>query len=195
MAHKCYFCGSVIESVSEEVPYKNRYAHKNCFNAAVKATAEKKAGKIAEKSKKTPETKKTSRTELKDALSESEYKDKIELFNYIRELTNVKEMSAKIYKLTDDYIKKYNFTYRGIKDTLYYYFALCNHEISGDCIGIVPYYYDEAKRFFDSYKESLNKNETKDFNLSNQIRHIKIKPPVIIPNLISIENIGVLNDE
>lgn len=192
MAHKCIFCGSIIENSTDEIPYKNRYAHKNCFNTAMKTTVTKKKEYIETK-KKTPGRAKT-KTELKDALSEEEYQDKILLFNYLRKLLNKDDLSAKIYKLTEDYIKKYDFTYKGILNTLVYYFDLCNHGVDGDCIGIVPYYYNEANEYYDHYQNALKSNKVIEVDGIYKAKKVKIKPHQYAPKLIDISKIGVTDD-
>lgn len=192
MAHKCVFCGSTIENSFDEIPYKNRYAHKNCFNTAMKTTVTKKKEHIEAKKKTLGRAK--PKAELKDALSEEEYQDKISLFNYLRKLLNKDELPAKIYKLTEDYIKKYEFTYSGILNTLIYYFDLCNHGVDGDCIGIVPYYYADAKEYFDHYQTALNSNKVVEVDSIYKEKKVKIKTPQVTPKLIDISRIGVADD-
>ena len=173
MAHKCVFCGSTIENSFDEIPYKNRYAHKNCFNTAMKTTVTKKKEHIEAKKKTLGRAK--PKAELKDAL-------------------NKDELPAKIYKLTEDYIKKYEFTYSGILNTLIYYFDLCNHGVDGDCIGIVPYYYADAKEYFDHYQTALNSNKVVEVDSIYKEKKVKIKTPQVTPKLIDISRIGVADD-
>ena len=48
---KCVVCGEWIEDNTDSVPYKNRYAHKKCFEIAVKASVVKLQAKTQSKAK------------------------------------------------------------------------------------------------------------------------------------------------
>lgn len=151
---KCAICGEWIEDNSDSVPYKKRYAHLNCFNVAMKVVTTEKKPKSVKTTQKSD--KKTPQKEVKTGLTEKEYQEKKELCDFIREKTNA-DITIKIYKLIDDYIKKYKVTYKDIYEALYWYFSIENNEIKGDMIGIFPYIYDEAKNAMDNIR-SAQKN-------------------------------------
>ena len=133
---KCAICGEWIEDNNDSVPYKKRYAHLSCFNVAMKVvTTEKKpkSTKVVQK-----KTKKAPQKEVKTGLTEEEYQEKKQLCDFIREKTKA-DITIKIYKLIDDYIKKYKVTYKDIYETLYWYYSIESNEVKGDMIGIFPY--------------------------------------------------------
>lgn len=142
---KCAICGEWIDDNSESVPYKKRYAHLKCFNVAMQVVvSEKSRGEKATSAK--PKTAKpTPQREVRAGLSEEEYQEKKQLCDYIRKCLN-SDISIKIYKLMEDYIKKYKVSYHEIYETLYWYYSIENHPIQGDMIGIFPYIYDEARK-------------------------------------------------
>ena len=158
---KCVICGEEI--VDEQfVPYKSRYAHQRCFNIAMKTLQTDKSEKLQQKNKKknTPKPK----AELKDCLSEEEYKQKTQFYDYVRSLTENGQLSAKIYVLTENYIKNYNFTFIGMYQTLVYLKEYTQHELKGDVVGIIPYYYDETQQFFNSMKQIEENNQNVNIN-------------------------------
>lgn len=183
---KCVICGEEI--VDEQfVPYKNRYAHQHCFNIAMKTLQTDKVDKLNKKSKKVSTTK--PKAELKDCLSEEEYKQKTQLYDYIRSLTIDNQLSAKIYVLTENYIKNYNFTFNGMYQTLVYLKEYAEHELKGDIVGIIPYYYDEAQRFFKSIDEVAENNKDIDINKMYKRKTVTVKPAKRMAHQINIEDI------
>ncbi|MEG2786442.1 MAG: hypothetical protein RR942_01385 [Romboutsia sp.] len=83
-----------------------------------------------------------------------EYK---ELISYVCELYRVTKPSMLIVKQVKDFKDKYNFTNIGIQYTLKYYHEILNKSVMDDKgIGIVPYYYDQAKYY---YKNKFNLEE------------------------------------
>lgn len=183
---KCVICGEEI--VDEQfVPYKSRYAHQRCFNIAMKTLQTDKSEKLQKKSKKPSTTK--PKAELKDCLSEEEYKQKTQLFDYIRSLTTDNQLSAKIYVLTENYIKNYSFTYVGMYQTLVYLHEYTEHELKGDIVGIIPYYYDEAQRFLKSIDAVVESNKGIDINNMYKKKIVTVKPVKRTAHQINIEDI------
>ena len=68
---KCKICGEWIEDNNDSVKYKNGYAHTHCFDIAMKVTVSNKKESLQSKKK---TTSKKPQKELKDGLSEEEYK-------------------------------------------------------------------------------------------------------------------------
>lgn len=141
---KCVICGEYIDNNSESVPYKGRHAHASCFNVAMKVVATEKRAKL-DKTVKKPKTK--PQKELKEGLSEEEFQSKKKLCDFIRINTH-EDLSIKIYKLIDDYRKKYKLTYENMYDDLYWYFEIEKNPVNGDMIGLIPYIHDEAQRYY-----------------------------------------------
>ena len=76
-----------------------------------------------------------------------EYK---ELIAYICELFQVDAPTPLMCKQIKDYKDQFNYTYRGMKTTLNYFFEIQagNDPMDSLGIGIVPFVYDEAKKFY-----------------------------------------------
>ena len=159
----CVLCGLTIEDNSDSVPYKNRYAHTACFRAAAKAIHVDKTEKVKKKEveKKIKSTSKP-KAELKEALSNEEYIQKNLYYDYIRKTTGIAELPIKVYALTENYIKKYNFTFQGLYATLTYMHNILEKEFGEDIVGLIPYYYTEAQAHYKVVKSVGDRN--KDIN-------------------------------
>ena len=189
--HKCYFCNEIIDSPSEETPYKKRYCHTRCFNSYLKAIKKDKDEKLVEKSKSKTKTKSASKpkAELKDVVSEEEYADKKQYYQYLRELIN-DELSAKVYALSDQYISRYNFTFKEMYQTLVYLHEIVEKELIGDIVGVIPYYYDQAKDYFASIDRIEEANKDIDVSKMYKEKIVKIQPKKRIAKQLDIESIG-----
>lgn len=159
----CVLCGLAIENNEDSVPYKKRYAHTACFRAAAKAIHVDKTEKVKKKEaeKKTKPASKP-KAELKDALSDEEYILKQLYYDYLCKTTGIAELPVKIYALTENYIKKYNFTFQGLYATLTYMHNILEKEFGEDIVGLIPYYYTEAQAHYKTVKSVGDRN--KDIN-------------------------------
>ena len=159
----CVLCGLTIEDNNDSIPYKNRYAHIACFRAAAKAIHVDKTEKVKKKEaeKKTKPVSKP-KAELKDALSDEEYIQKNLYYDYLCKTTGIAELPVKIYALTENYIKKYNFTFQGLYATLTYMHNILEKEFGEDIVGLIPYYYTEAQAHYKAVKSVGDRN--KDIN-------------------------------
>lgn len=159
----CVLCGLTIEDNNDSIPYKNRYAHIACFRAAAKAIHVDKTEKVKKKEaeKKTKPVSKP-KVELKDALSDEEYIQKNLYYDYLCKTTGIAELPVKIYALTENYIKKYNFTFQGLYATLTYMHNILEKEFGEDIVGLIPYYYAEAQAHYKAVKSVGDRN--KDVN-------------------------------
>ena len=159
----CVLCGLTIEDNNDSVPYKNRYAHTACFRAAAKAIHVDKTEKVKKKEaeKKTKPASKP-KAELKDALSDEEYIQKQLYYDYLCKTTGIAELPVKIYALTENYIKKYNFTFQGLYATLTYMHNILEKEFGEDIVGLIPYYYTEAQAHYKAVQSVGDRN--KDVN-------------------------------
>ena len=187
---KCIICNELI--VDEQgVPYKGRYAHQKCFNIAIKTLQKDKSeqiDKVAEKKKVGRKAK--PKAELKEALSEEEYEKKQQYYKYLRELVNENELSAKIYALTEDYIKRYEFTYESMYKTLVYLHEIIEKDLTGDVIGIVPYYHTEAMQYYESVDKLEEHNESMDISNMYKEKTIIVQPKRRKIKQIDIQSIG-----
>ena len=188
---KCVICDKWIESNNDSIPYKDRYAHVECFNIQMKILADNKKQTIEKKKtdKKSTSSPK-SVEERKLGLTEEEFQSKKKYYDYIKSLLKVDRLPAKVYKLSDDYIKKYNFDYEKMYKALYYYYSLKEHGIKDDCIGILPYCYDEAQFYYEEQEKIKQINHDIDVNNLYKCSTVKIRPPKAKVNLIDISTIG-----
>ena len=189
--HKCALCNTYIDNPSDEVPYKNRFVHRTCMNASLKAIKKDKDEKLAQKAKESKRRKSTPkpRAELKDAVSEEEYADKKQYYQYLRELIN-EELSAKVYALSDQYVSRYNFTFKEMYQTLVYLHEIIEKELVGEVVGLIPYYFTEAQNYFKSIEQVEEANKDIDISKMYKEKVIRIQPKKRIVKQIDIESIG-----
>ena len=135
MAHayvKCLYCGEQFDRLSEpNVKLGRRYAHKSCY-------------------------------ESQDEEQLKLDKDKHDFFEYIKELYGDDYNYISISKQAESYIKQYNFTYSGMLKSLKWFYEVKGNskEGSNGRIGIIPYIYEEAKKYY--YNLYLAQQRNKD---------------------------------
>lgn len=187
---KCIVCGEWIEKGSQSIPYKGKWAHEQCFQIAVKAIKKSKDDKLAEeKEKSKTKSKAKPKAELKDAVSEEEYAEKKQYYQYLRTLID-DELSAKVYALSDQYVTRYNFTFKEMYQTLVYLHEIVEKDLVGDIVGLIPYYLNEAQNYFKSVKQVEEANKNIDVSKMYKEKVVKIQPKKRIFNQIDIESIG-----
>lgn len=104
-------------------------------------------------------------------------RDRYELIEYIKFLFNIDRLTPKIECQIDNYRRDYNFSYSGILRSLIYFYDIKQHtiELANEGIGIVPYIYDEAYRYYYNIwlqdQKNANKN-IKDYIPVTQEIHI-----------------------
>lgn len=83
-------------------------------------------------------------------LAESKDEDLIQLEEYIMKLFHVEYINPRIRKQIKQYHDEYNYSYSGILKSLQYFYGVKNNstEKYGETLGIVPYIYDDAKKYF-----------------------------------------------
>lgn len=131
---KCAICGKQFDANAE--PYikvnSRRYAHESCALSA-------------------------------DEKKTKEQKDKEALEAYILQLFKIEYITPKIRKQIESYIKENNYTYSGIHKALVYFFEIKGNttDKANGGIGIVPYTYEAAYRYYYALWEAQQKNENK----------------------------------
>lgn len=191
---KCVICGKPI--IDEEgIPYKNRYAHSDCFQSAIKLIAVDKKDRLEEKNKQSKEKTKQSKSkaELKDGLSEEEYAEKTKYYSYIRsllELNNNDKLDAKYYVISNRMIEEYSFTWKGMYLTLCYLKEILQKEVKDNYIGLIPYYYETALSFFDKVKKIEEDNKQINTAEMYSRKTIYIEPRKRVTKLLDVEDIG-----
>lgn len=182
---KCPFCNKPIQTgdgSEPTIPYKNRTAHKRCFELMAKGisegrhiqTEEKKQQKKAQTKSKASKPKPIET--VKEAMSEEEYKEKKAYYSYLRE--QMVDLQAKHYALTDKYIKQYAFTYSGMLNTLKYLNDVLEYTFTDEnsnVVGLIPYHYEAAESYYKSIEVCAEANKDKDINKMYKVQTVKVK--------------------
>ena len=100
------------------------------------------------------------------------------------------ELPAKVYAVSEDYIKKYNFSFDGMYQTLVYLNEIIKKELTGDIVGIIPYYYTEAEKYYKNLEKVEEMNKDMDISKMYQKKTIVIQPKRSNHNQIDITEIG-----
>lgn len=195
MARKrvCVLCGKTINDTEDSVPYKGRYAHNNCFKVAVKAVHVNKTEKLEQKAEEKTVKKRgrpsKPKAELKDAITEEEYRQKKNYYEYLK-ATVGEVLPAKIYILTEKYINQYSFTYEGMYQTLIYLKDILEKDFTEDIVGLIPYYYEKAEQHNKTLKKVEENNKDKDIKSMYHNRIIYIQPKRKERKQIDLTSIG-----
>ena len=129
---KCLYCGEQFDRASEPcVKIGRRYAHKKCSDSQ------------SEEDKK-------------------EQKDKSDFFEYVKTVYGSDYNYISIQKQAENYIKQYNFTYSGMLKSLKWFYEIkhADKESANGRIGIIPYIYEDAKKYY--YELFLAQQRNKD---------------------------------
>lgn len=195
-AKVCKLCKKEIDPNEEPVKFKERYVHSACFEVYMKAVAEKKQADLEEKAEKqkTKTTKRKPKIELKDGLSEEDYKDKKKVIEYLKMLLDSKEIPSSVYAIVNNDIERYGHTYAGIYSTLKYLHEIKEKELTGNIVGIVPYYYDEAEKYYKEVEDIEQINKGKDIRNMYKEKVVRIKPRKRVVKQLSFDDIGVKDE-
>jgi hypothetical protein len=81
-------------------------------------------------------------------------------------------------KQIKEYIEKYNYSYSGIHRTLQYFYEVKHNDIekANQSLGIVPYVYAEAYRYYYAIWQAQMKNTNKHIEKLNNIE-VRIPAP------------------
>lgn len=117
----CKYCGERFNRDKEPFVLvgARRYAHKSC-------------------------------SEKVEAAIPQEEKDYKALEDYIKKLFKKDKISVKIKNQIKDFKNEHKYTYSGILKTLYWWYEIKGHttELAMDGIGIVPYIYEDAEKYY-----------------------------------------------
>ena len=145
---KCLYCGQQFDRLSEpNIKLGRRYAHLSCYEA-------------------------------QDDKTLKEEKDKHDFFEYIKELYGQDYNYISISKQAESYIKQYGFTYSGMLKSLKWFYEVKHNdkESSNGRIGIIPYIYEDAKKYY--YNLYLAQERNKDVtNYRLEVKEIVIASP------------------
>lgn len=185
---KCVLCNKLIEESdigdSEKViPYKGRLAHRKCFDHIMKGYSKIEHNITLQKEQEKKEAKKeAAERKIKpvevenEGLSEEEYKAKRRYYAYLRE--QLGDITSKYYVMTDRYLKKYDYTFFGMYQTLVYMHDVLDKVFNveeGNIVALIPYYYEEAEGYYADLDKCEKANENKDIGKMYQTRTVKIK--------------------
>lgn len=175
---KCIVCGEAIEN-DDCVPYKNRYAHTRCFNVEMKVLTSEKNKEVKKAAdKKTTKGKKTEtvkpKVELKDYTSEEDYQKKKQFYDKLRSLLG-EDLPKEVYPIVDRHITRYGYSFEGMTNTLEY-MILKEMDLTGNIVGLIPYYYGEAEKYFKELDRISTEASKVDYKGMYKERVIKIKP-------------------
>jgi hypothetical protein len=161
---KCSICEKWITKEEETVPYKGSLVHKECFDILMRQAIKEEKKSEYEKKKKKSESKKESAKpviEIKQGLSEEEFKKKQDLFDLIRKYEGLPKLTAKTYKIVEDLMKKNHYSYEDVKKAI-----IWKHDIEqdpnvdwSDFAGLIVYFIDDALNWYKEQEEIQNQNE------------------------------------
>ena len=175
---KCCICDNNIIDEDDKVPIKSRYAHVKCFNAYTTGITHEKTKQLKKEAEDKKTRKKTPKPEQKDPkqpLSEEEYQYKQGYYQKLRTLLDVDDIPSKIYAITEKTMSKYEYTFKGMLDTLNY-LELKEKELKGDVVGIIPFYYDEAKAYYAELERVEKNNQGMNVGGMYKEKVVVIKP-------------------
>lgn len=148
---KCAICYKPIVEGQECVPYKTRYAHALCMQELTKQIS---SNTKKPKAKREPKVKTVLvEKQIAPSVSEEEFQKQKKLIDYLEKISG-EPVTVKAKKLIKDYIEKYKLTYEGILNALVYFYEMQGNPVKNDCVGIVPYVYEEAQAFMKDIKEA-----------------------------------------
>lgn len=115
-----------------------------------------------------------------EAIKAKEERDKQDLENYIGQLFGEGYVNARIRKQLNTYIAEYKYSYTGILKTLIYWFEIKHgdKDKANNGIGIVPYQYENAKKYYHAIHLAKVMNINKDIaEYKPTVKEIKILRP------------------
>ena len=155
--------------------YKGRLVHPDCFRNLIKELNTNAKQKKAEKKAKTTGTPTVKVKELKDGISEEEFAEKQSFFEEVKKILKTDTLPAKVYAMSKNYMEQYNFTWIGMKRAIEYFYVLKENEVKGDnIVGIIPYCYQDAQKFFSMIDETTEANSKIDTSKLYQEKLVKI---------------------
>lgn len=102
----------------------------------------------------------------------NDYKD---LIAYICKLYDIETPTGWMLKQIKDFKEQFKYTYKGMKTTLHYFYEIQEGNDVADSmgVGIIPFIYDEAKKFY------IDKKAVKDSVLSCDTKEICTKTKTV----------------
>lgn len=189
---KCYLCNRIFNIEDDSDPiilYKNHKVHTSCFNKTMNIITKDKKQELKKREQAKKEKAQIEREEkiqekakikpiedVKDALSEEEFKAKKSYYGYLRE--QLGEVQAKHYVMSEKQIKQYAFTFSGMYQTLIYIHDILEKAFdteNGNIVSLIPYYYEEADSYYKSIEACDKANKDKNIKEMYKIQTVRVK--------------------
>lgn len=156
----CVYCGERFNRDKEPTTQisARRYAHKEC-------------------------------AEKYEASKSQEEKDLEALEKYIMRLFDEPYVNARVRKQLKEYKEQYHFTYSGILKTLIYFYEIKGNSIekANGGIGIIPFVYNDALKYYYALYLAKLANENKNIEIYKpKEKVIEILPPKIQPKRVRL---------
>ena len=147
---KCLYCGEYFDTDTTSFikPRSNRYAHKVC-----------------------PVKNKTD-IEIAEINNEDAF------WQYIKKLYGPKYNYVKLKSFAEKYIRDYSFTWSGMLKALKWFYEIKKNpkdNIDYESIGIIPYIYEDAKKYYRQIYNAQKKN--KNVEVRARLRTVFIQSP------------------
>ena len=171
---KCLYCGQLFDRNSESCakPKGNRYAHQKCYETHMASMSQ-------------------------------EERDYEALVEYIKQLLG-KDLNPRVWKQLKEYREMRDsegnpmYTYSGMLKTLIWWYELKHNDIekANGGIGIIPYVYQDALKYYYALYLAAVANEDKDVeHFQVKVREFSIEPPVRIVKPPRLFNLDDLEEE
>ena len=96
------------------------------------------------------------------------------LYDYIELMYN-KKPDGQIFQQIKRYKDEYNYTYYWMRLTLEYVFEIEKLPVQRDGgIGIIPYYYSRAQKYFNDIWDIMDKNDEVELNKINNTKQVNV---------------------
>lgn len=109
------------------------------------------------------------------------WKEKQEFFDYVCEVFKLKAPGPTIYSQAKTFIEKYDYTYLGMQRALYYIYVVRKHAndrpTASKSIGLIPYYYEEAQKYFKKLDEKKTLIRKEIMNSAEKVVSVKMAAP------------------
>lgn len=158
---KCPYCGEYFDRNNPDIKFiklKNRYAHVVCYE------------------------------KYQNSLTQ-EQRDLIILNDYIKKLLGDDYVYIKVKKQIAEFHKEYNYSYSGMLKALKWYYEVhnANTDKANGGIGIIPYIYNDAYKYYYNLYIAQQKNKSVSGLKDNEAKEIIItsldsfsRPPQLI---------------
>lgn len=125
-----------------------------------------------------------------------EERDREALIEYIKYLFGANP-NPRVWKQMKDY-HELGYSYSGMQKALYWHFELRHESIekANGGIGIIPYVYEDAKRYF--FSLYLAKISNEEANFTHKVREFNIEPPAVQkrpPRLFNLDEVELNEQE